>query len=122
MAHRLVTVARRLERLLQRGGMRRAAVDPLWVGQQLSKMESPHTPSLLQQWYNFCQRPPRGFEKYFRGAAGKQAKQGQAKKEGGQGEAAPPPPAQSKGPPPPTAPKDPFSMNLFGSGTKNYHV
>lgn len=120
MAHRLVTVARRLERLLQRG-VRKAALDPVWVGQQLARMESPHSPSLLQQWYQLCQKPPRGFEKYFRGAAGKQgqgAGQGKtARKDGGQGDA-PPPPTQSKGPPPPTAPKDPFSMNLFGSGPK----
>lgn len=110
--------ARRVDRLLQRG-VKRAALCPVWVGQQVAKMESPHSPSLLQQWYQLCQKPPRGFEKYFRGASGKQAGSGKGgRKEGGQ-ETPPPPPPPSKSPhQPPTGPKDPFSMNLFGSGPK----
>lgn len=110
--------ARRVDRLLQRG-VKRAALCPVWVGQQVAKMESPHSPSLLQQWYQLCQKPPRGFEKYFRGASGKQAGSGKGgRKEGGQ-EVPPPPPPPSKSPhQPPTGPKDPFSMNLFGSGPK----
>ncbi|XP_063851531.1 AFG3-like protein 2 [Scylla paramamosain] len=119
MAHRLVTAARRVDRMLHRG-LKRASLSPLWVGQQVAKMESPHSFSLLQQWYQLCQKPPRGFEKYFRGAAGKQGAPGKGgRKDGGQGDAGPPPPPPSKVPhPPPTGPKDPFSMNLFGSGPK----
>lgn len=122
MAHRLVAAARRLERLLQRG-VRRGALDAGWVGQQLSRMESPHSPSLMQHWYQLCQKPPRGFEKYFRGGASQGKGTGQKKEAGasGAGSNAPPPPSstQSKGPPPTPGPKDPFSMNLFGSSGKS---
>ncbi|KAG7161362.1 AFG3-like protein 2-like [Homarus americanus] len=93
MAHRLLTAARRLDRLLQKG-VRTGSLDP------------------VVQWQHFCQKPPRGFEKYFRGSASKQGQTGNAK------------PTPKTDPPPeptnkPSKPKDPFNINLFGSGNKS---
>ncbi|XP_042235457.1 AFG3-like protein 2 [Homarus americanus] len=111
MAHRLLTAARRLDRLLQKG-VRTGSLDPVVIGQHLSHINLPWSTTLLQQWQHFCQKPPRGFEKYFRGSASKQGQTGNAK------------PTPKTDPPPeptnkPSKPKDPFNINLFGSGNKS---
>ncbi|XP_063601865.1 AFG3-like protein 2 [Penaeus indicus] len=111
MAHRLLTAARRLDRLLQKV-KRTGSVDPNAVGSQLAHLDLPNGTILLQQWRMFCQKPPRGFEKYFRGAS----KQG-PKQQPQQKADTPPPQQQSSNKP--STPKDPFNLTLFGSGSKS---
>ncbi|XP_047481878.1 AFG3-like protein 2 [Penaeus chinensis] len=111
MAHRLLTAARRLDRLLQKV-KKTGSVDPNVVGSQLAHLELPNGTILLQQWRMFCQKPPRGFEKYFRGAS----KQG-PKQQPQQKADTPPPQQQSSNKP--STPKDPFNLSLFGSGSKS---
>lgn len=111
MAHRLLTAARRLDRLLQKV-KKTGSVDPNAVGSQLAHLDLPNGTILLQQWRLFCQKPPRGFEKYFRGAS----KQG-PKQQPQQKADTPPPQQQSSNKP--LTPKDPFNLSLFGSGSKS---
>ena len=84
------------------------------VGKHLAQIEGPYGSALLQQWRHFCEKPPRGFEKYFRGAS----KQGQSGNAPQQTKKDPPPQqtrqASSKTP----ASKDPFNMSMFGPGSK----
>jgi len=105
-----MAAAKRLERVLQKS-IRTGQVDIVQVGRHLSHVDLPYGRSLFQQWHNFCEKPPKGFEKYFKGAASKQ------KSETSSSEA-------SKGKPEKTSigssskPKDPFNLSLFGSGSK----
>lgn len=95
-------------------GKKSRAFNPELVGKQLAKIEGPYASALLQQWYYFCEKPPKGFEKYFRGAANKGSSGStpqQAKKD------APPQARQASSKSPPT--KDPFNMSIFGSGNKS---
>lgn len=111
MAHRLLTAARRLDRLLQKV-KKTGSVDPNVVGSQLAYLDLPNGTILLQQWRQFCQKPPRGFEKYFRGASKQGPKQQPQQK-------ADTPPPQQQSPNKPSTPKDPFNLSLFGSGSKS---
>lgn len=114
MAHRLLTAAKRLERRLLKG-MRSGSFDPDVVGRHLAKIELPYGPALLRQWYLFCEKPPRGFEKYFRGASKQGSSsnsQQQAKKD------APSQPARQASSKTPAS-KDPFNMSMFGPGNKS---
>lgn len=106
--------ARRLERLLQKS-MRAGALDPLLVEQQLSQIDTPYSNKLLQRWQHFCQKPPRGFEKYFRGGS-KQGQTGNAKQ---QPKTEQPPESSKQTTNKPTDVKDPFNINLFGTGNKS---
>ncbi|XP_068205324.1 uncharacterized protein [Palaemon carinicauda] len=112
MAHRLLTAAKRLERLLLKG-KKLPPFDPESVGKHLAKIEGPYSSVLLQQWYLFCEKPPRGFEKYFRGTTKKSQSSSTPKqtiKDAPQQARQ----ASSKAP----SSKDPFSMSIFGSGNK----
>lgn len=116
MAYRLVAAARRLERVLQKS-IRTGQVDITQVGRQISHLDLPYGQALFQQWRNFCEKPPKGFEKYFRGAASKQGTTSKKNPET--------PSETSKRNPekpkigPSSKPKDPFNLSLFGSGSKS---
>ncbi|CAL4096513.1 unnamed protein product, partial [Meganyctiphanes norvegica] len=88
------------------------------VGRQLSHVDLPYGRTLFQQWHNFCEKPPKGFEKYFRGAA---SKQGDAQKKKSE---TPPSEASKANPEKPSIgggnkPKDPFNLSLFGPSSKS---
>lgn len=75
MAQRLFLVTRRFERLLL-SGLKQGSIDTFQLKRNLALLrKTPGAPSLekvLDQWRQFCQKPPKGFEKYFKpGAAGK---------------------------------------------------
>ncbi|XP_041982592.1 AFG3-like protein 2 [Aricia agestis] len=81
-------------------------------GHKLQPVGVPALDSVLNQWYEFCKKPPKGFEKYFQpGASQKQAKAPEK-------DAQPPP---SKTPPPvskPSLSQDKWNMNnMFSGGT-----
>ncbi|XP_063535890.1 AFG3-like protein 2 [Cydia strobilella] len=66
--------------------------------------------SVLNQWYRFCQKPPKGFEKYFQpGTSQKQQKKPDKDDS----------PAPSKSSPPPSRPSssrdDKWNMNMFSN-------
>lgn len=115
MAHRLLTAARRLERLLQQG-KRTGSLDPLLVGQHLSQINLPYSTTLLEQWQQFCQKPPRGFEKYFKEGTSKPVPVNNAKT---QPKSSSPAEPSQRATTKPSTPKDPFNINLFGSGSKS---
>ncbi|XP_076040316.1 AFG3 like matrix AAA peptidase subunit 2 [Oratosquilla oratoria] len=108
MAHRFLFLSKRIERLLQRS-FKTGLIDPAKVTQQISNLQLTASSPLLRQWQLFCEKPPKGFEKYFRESAG--GKQPQASKQ----PQAPKtdPPNKSAGPP-----KDPFNLGLFGTSSK----
>lgn len=111
-----MAAARRLERVLQKS-IRTGQVDVTKVGQQISHLDLPYGQALFQQWRNFCEKPPKGFEKYFRGAASKQGTS--SKKNPEPSEASKGSPGKSKIGASSSKPKDPFNLSLFGSGSKS---
>lgn len=85
----------------------------------------PSLETVLQQWRLFCQKPPKGFEKYFKpgGAAKEGTKSESANKDAKKSDGSSAPPKQappSRGLPPPTPgpkPPDQWSFGMFG-GTR----
>ncbi|KAG6443578.1 hypothetical protein O3G_MSEX002912 [Manduca sexta] len=80
-------------------------------GHKLQPVGVPALDSVLNQWYEFCKKPPKGFEKYFQpGGAPKQSKT--PEKDGV------PPPSKSA-PPPPKTPSsgDKWNMNMFSGSS-----
>ncbi|KOB76311.1 AFG3-like protein 2 [Operophtera brumata] len=78
-------------------------------GSRIQPVGVPALDSVLNQWYEFCKKPPKGFEKYFQpGTSPKQAKS--SEKDGA--------PAPSKSSPPASKPSsgpDKWNMNLFSN-------
>lgn len=116
MAHRLMAGARRLERVLQKS-IRTGQVDITKVGQQISHIDLPYGQALFQQWRNFCEKPPKGFEKYFRGAASKQDASSKNQPETSSETSKRNPEKSKIGAS--SKPKDPFNLSMFGSGSKS---
>lgn len=114
MAYRLLNSSRKLERFL-------------WKNLRLNNAEkianSSTINTVLQEWRLFCEKPPKGFEKYFKprnskqpakeakpnDAKGKEAKT-EPKPESSQQKVPPPPPRQTG----PQKPYDQWSFGLFG--------
>lgn len=129
MAQRLFLVTRRFERLLL-SGLKQGSIDTFQLKRNLALLrKTPGAPSLekvLNQWSQFCQKPPKGFEKYFKpGAAGKKevtekpdtGSKG-SKQDGGSAPKQAPTPQPSKSAP--GSKPDQWSFGVFGgsrSGT-----
>ncbi|XP_068619540.1 mitochondrial inner membrane m-AAA protease component AFG3L2 [Battus philenor] len=80
-------------------------------GHKLQPVGVPALDSVLNQWYEFCKKPPKGFEKYFQPSAS----QKQAKKSGKDES-----PAPSKTTPPPSKPsssQDKWNINMFSGSS-----
>ncbi|PSN49682.1 hypothetical protein C0J52_05318 [Blattella germanica] len=129
MAHRLLSTARKLERILW-NGVKRGNIDKYLLKRNLTLLQrAPGAPSLetvLQQWKLFCERPPKGFEKYFKPGGTKQAAKSEkptAKevKDAPPKESQAPPSKGAAGPQPPKPPSqsskpyDQWSFGMFGS-------
>lgn len=113
MAHRLLSTARKLERLLW-NGVKRGNIDRNILGRKLALLQNaPGAPCLelvFQNWRLFCEKPPKGFEKYFRPGGkkasnkpetAKDAKEAPKEEAGAsKGESAPPPPPRMQQKPP----------------------
>lgn len=80
-------------------------------GHKLQPIGVPALDSVLNQWYEFCKKPPKGFEKYFQpGASQKQTKKSEKDDS----------PAPSKTTPPPSKPsssQDKWNINMFSSSS-----
>ncbi|XP_014364273.2 AFG3-like protein 2 [Papilio machaon] len=80
-------------------------------GHKLQPVGVPALDSVLNQWYEFCKKPPKGFEKYFQpGASQKQTKKSEKDES----------PAPSKTTPPPSKPsssQDKWNINMFSSSS-----
>lgn len=128
MAHRLLTTARKLEKILY-SGIKREKIDTSMLKKNLTFLQ--HVPgassleSVLQQWRMFCERPPKGFEKFFKPGGAKQTpKTDKVEKE----VKCPPPketstPPSSKGtagqpPSPGSKPYDQWSFGMFGGQSR----
>ncbi|KAL0819279.1 hypothetical protein ABMA28_008519 [Loxostege sticticalis] len=78
-------------------------------GHKLQAIGVPALDSVLNQWYEFCKKPPKGFEKYFQpGASQKQQKI--PDKDG-----APAPSKSSPSAPKPPSSPDKWNMNMFSN-------
>lgn len=76
---------------------------------------APTLESVFQQWRNFCEKPPKGFEKYFKPKDG--AKKGRAPKRENESKGAPSsqqPPKPSSSPSRPSQ-KDNWPFGMFGN-------
>uniref|UniRef100_A0A1B0GI02 Putative atp-dependent metalloprotease ftsh n=1 Tax=Lutzomyia longipalpis TaxID=7200 RepID=A0A1B0GI02_LUTLO len=123
MAYRLLTSAKKLERSLL-GSLRKKHLSSFHHDiANLRKDVSPWTwDALMREWRLFCEKPPKGFEKYFKQSGGRQRKeatQGNKAKEAPP-PVEPPPPAPSKGASarPPGTPQDKNDWN-FGMFAPN---
>ncbi|BES98812.1 Peptidase family M41 [Nesidiocoris tenuis] len=82
MAHRLLLTARRIERLVL-AGLRQGVFDTHSLHKSLSQLTrapgAPKLNTLWEEWKVFCEKPPKGFEKYFKDpkAAPKEGKAGE---------------------------------------------
>lgn len=72
----------------------------------LKPLGVPALDSVLNQWLEFCKKPPKGFEKYFQPGAGKKEAKTVDKNE------APAPPKAA--PPPKPSSQDKWNMGIFG--------
>uniref|UniRef100_A0A2A4JLH3 AAA+ ATPase domain-containing protein n=1 Tax=Heliothis virescens TaxID=7102 RepID=A0A2A4JLH3_HELVI len=85
-------------------------------GPKFQPVGVPAIDSVLNQWYEFCKKPPKGFEKYFQpGTSQKQAKNPNPDKNS-------PPPSKGAQPSPskPSSAQDKWNMNMFsGPGSSN---
>lgn len=80
-------------------------------GHRLQSIGVPALDSVLNQWYEFCKKPPKGFEKYFE----PENSQKQAKKPDSD---APPAPSKSTPPSPkPSSSQDKWNMNMFSGSS-----
>ncbi|XP_046391003.1 AFG3-like protein 2 isoform X2 [Ischnura elegans] len=120
MAHRLLSTARTLERLLW-NGVKRGNIDSNALGRKLSLLRnSPGAPCLelfIQNWRLLCEKPPKGFEKFFKPGGKKTAAKPEGNKNGkempkeeptpSKGEISSPPRMQQK-------PPEQWSFGMFG--------
>lgn len=84
--------------------------------------------TVLQEWRLFCERPPKGFEKFFKPGGSKEATKSvkpsakEAKDAPKQSQAPPPskaaPGSQPSKPPSPSKPYDQWSFGMFGSQSR----
>ncbi|CAG4954967.1 unnamed protein product [Parnassius apollo] len=80
-------------------------------GHKLQPVGVPALDSVLNQWYEFCKKPPKGFEKYFQPGASQQQTKKSDKDEA---------PAPSKSSPPPSKPpssQDKWNINMFSGSS-----
>ncbi|CAH4034794.1 AFG3-like protein 2 [Pieris brassicae] len=78
-------------------------------GHKLQPLGVPALDSVLNQWYEFCQKPPKGFEKYFQpGTSKKQQKKPEKDDSPAPSKSSPPPPKAS-------SPQDKWNINMFNT-------
>ncbi|PNF15812.1 AFG3-like protein 2 [Cryptotermes secundus] len=131
MAHRLLSTVRKLERLLW-NGVKRGNIDTSLLKRNLTLLQrapgAPNLETVLQEWRLFCERPPKGFEKFFKPGGSKEATKSakpsakEAKDAPKQSQAPPPSKAaagsQPSKPPAPSKPYDQWSFGIFGSQSR----
>ncbi|KAJ8711625.1 hypothetical protein PYW08_008579 [Mythimna loreyi] len=82
------------------------------IGPKFQPVGVPAIDSVLNQWYEFCKKPPKGFEKYFEPSGSKKP----AKTPGTDKEAPPTPSKGAQPSPKPTSAQDKWNMNMFSGG------
>ncbi|XP_071443573.1 mitochondrial inner membrane m-AAA protease component AFG3L2 [Hetaerina americana] len=121
MAHRLLSTARTLERLLW-NGVKRGNIDNNILSRKLALLKhsagAPCLELVIQNWRLFCEKPPKGFEKFFKPGGKKTGQNSEASKNGkkapkeepspSKGETAAPPPRMQQKPP------EQWSFGMFG--------
>ncbi|XP_049776890.1 AFG3-like protein 2 [Schistocerca serialis cubense] len=124
MAHRLLTTARKLEKLLW-NGIRRGDINNSMLKRNLSILQksanSPSLATIIREWQLICERPPKGFEKFFKPGTGKQSSKNGKPKEDVPKEAQQPPPSRGTSQPPPKStqrPYDQWSFGMFGGQSR----
>lgn len=84
MAHRLLLTARKLERLILTG-LCQGTIDSFSLCKNLSEFARsrgiPSVDKIWQEWRVFCEKPPHGFEKYFKEKQKQANVEGKAAKE-----------------------------------------
>lgn len=132
MAHRLLSTARKLERLLW-NGVKRGNIDRNLLKRNLTLLQQApgalNLETVLQQWRLFCERPPKGFDKFFKPGGGTQgtkpAKPSVKETKDVPKESQVPPPSKgAAGPQPPkpsgaSKPYDKWSFGMFGSQSRS---
>ncbi|XP_038207349.1 AFG3-like protein 2 [Zerene cesonia] len=90
-------------------------------GHKLQSLGVPALDSVLNQWYEFCKKPPKGFEKYFQPGTSKKHEKKPEKED------APPPSKSSPPPSKPSSSQEKWNINMFsnapggrGSGRGSY--
>ncbi|XP_075228639.1 AFG3 like matrix AAA peptidase subunit 2 [Lycorma delicatula] len=127
MAHRLIIAAKRIERQLV-NGLKSGSIDTFLLKRNLSVFQhTPGAPTLelvFQQWRHFCEKPPKGFEKYFKPGSkdfGKKTKSTSESSKDAPPPSSPPPSQPSKGSSSSPSPsrqsqkQDNWSFGMFGS-------
>ncbi|XP_059612543.1 AFG3-like protein 2 isoform X2 [Phlebotomus argentipes] len=116
MAFRLLSSAKKLERNLL-SSLRKGHLSSFHhdIANLRGDVNTWTWDTLLREWRLFCEKPPKGFEKYFKQSGGKQRKEAS---QGDKVQEAPPPvePPPSKGfsPTPPTGPgKNDWNFGMF---------
>ncbi|XP_046991974.1 AFG3-like protein 2 [Schistocerca americana] len=124
MAHRLLTTARKLEKLLW-NGIRRGDINNSMLKRNLSILQksanSPSLATIIREWQLICERPPKGFEKFFKPGTGKQSSKNGKPKEDVPKETQQPPPSRGTSQPPPKStqrPYDQWSFGMFGGQSR----
>lgn len=132
MAHRLLSTARKLERLLW-NGVKRGNIDRNLLKRNLTLLQQApgalNLETVLQQWRSFCERPPKGFEKFFKPGGGTQATKSEKpsvkKSKDVPKESQIPPPSKGAAGPQPSKPSgsskpyDKWSFGMFGSQSRS---
>ncbi|XP_023936184.1 AFG3-like protein 2 [Bicyclus anynana] len=78
-------------------------------GHKLQPIGVPALDTVLNQWYEFCKKPPKGFEKYFQpGASQKQEKKPEKDASPSPSKSSPPPPKSSSS-------QDKWNINMFAN-------
>ncbi|XP_018900067.2 mitochondrial inner membrane m-AAA protease component AFG3L2 isoform X1 [Bemisia tabaci] len=85
MAQRLLCTAQKLEKLIWKG-VRRGRIDTYTLQRNLSLLSRTHSSTLekvLSQWQTLCEKPPKGFDKFFqpKGKSGKKLEEAHKKDE-----------------------------------------
>ncbi|KAF9813854.1 hypothetical protein SFRURICE_008009 [Spodoptera frugiperda] len=82
-------------------------------GPKFQTVGVPAIDSVLNQWYEFCNKPPKGFEKYFQPGSSKKPKTPDEKE-------APPAPSKGAQPSPkPSSSQDKWNMNMFSNSNSS---
>jgi len=131
MAHRLLSTARKLERLLW-NGVKRGNIDRNLLKRNLTLLQQApgalNLETVLQQWRLFCERPPKGFDKFFKPGGGtqgtKSAKPSVKETKDAPKESQIPSPSKGAAGPQPSKPSgaskpyDKWSFGMFGSQSR----
>ncbi|GAB0099842.1 AFG3-like protein 2 [Sergentomyia squamirostris] len=123
MAYRLLTSAKRLEKNLL-SSLRKGHFSSFHhdLANLRGGVNGWTWDAFLKEWRTFCEKPPKGFEKYFKPSNGKVRKEAsQAAEKGKEGKQEPsvdPPPAKSTPPPTTSTPADKNDWN-FGMFSPN---